>query len=96
MKKDDVRQAEEWVTRWYDKKGEVVKGILFGNPNRLSPPKERPSPWPKEVADFAVAKRLALVTTMQLFQAIVQSQTGATNPQQFLDAMFSTEGPFPA
>ena len=92
MKKEDARQAEEWVTRWYEKRGEVVKGVLFGNPYRLLPPKDRPAPWPKELTNFAETKRLALVTTSQLIDALVRAKKGEASPKAFFDALFSAEG----
>jgi hypothetical protein len=93
MKKDDVRQAEEWVGRWYEKKGEVVKGVLFGNPDRQLAPKDRPAPWPSQLVEFATAKGLALVTTTQLFDAIVRTEKGEITSRSFIDSLFSAAGP---
>ncbi len=95
MKKEDTRQAEEWVTRWHEKRGEVVKGVLFGNPYRLQPPKDRPAAWPKEMIDFAGAKGLALATTVQLFDAIIRVAKDQTSHEAFFDALFSADGPMP-
>jgi len=94
LKKDDIRQAEEWVSRWFETKGETIKGILFGNPYRTLHPRERPDPWTKEIVEFARAKRLALITTTQLYDGLVRVERKELSSNAIFEALLDCDGPF--
>ena len=88
----DARQADDWVSDILERMDKPMKGVLFGNPNRNERPDQRPDPWPDDVVRYAKTKGLALVTTTQLFDILILSERGETDPEEFFKALFETDG----
>ncbi len=93
IKRADVRQTEDWVSDIFERMGERMKGILIGNPYRNHRLQDRRPPWPKDVIGFAKGKRLALVTTAQLFAVLVKAVKEESAAMAFFRLLFETDGP---
>ncbi len=88
----DARQTDDWVQDLLERKGEAMKGVLLGNPYRNDPPDERLDAWPPDVVRYAEARGIALVTTRELYDALVSAEKGELDPLEFLRAIYEADG----
>lgn len=94
-KLDHVRQLRQWVE---DAECEEVwegKGILIANVFIESPPQQRRVSFSENSVPLAKRANLCLITTTQLFRALVDHQRGELDVMAFWDTIFNTSGVCP-
>ncbi len=93
MSRADARQADDWSRDLMDRMDQQVKGILAGNPFRNRPPDARDSPWPPNVVSYARNAKLGLVTTEQIFDALVKVEGEKMKSIDFFRSLLEASGP---
>jgi hypothetical protein len=77
IKQADVRQVVQWASEAKAVEGAEYKPLILGNPQCDTPPGERAAPLAPNALTYARNGGVALVTTMQLFEALRQKQLGS-------------------
>lgn len=65
-------QLDRVVDEDYDRTGSHAVGVLIGNHFRLKPVEDREEPFTKKTFDTAKRKNLKLLTTQQIFEAVIK------------------------
>jgi hypothetical protein len=92
LKIDDVRQAHQWVADRLAYEDEESKGILIANVLKDEDPSVRKGEFPDNCVKLAQSFGICLVSTTQIFQALVQSQSGDFDGAGFWDTIFTSDG----
>lgn len=92
LRLDDVRQAHQWVADSLTYESRQSKGILIANLNKDTDPKNRGEVFPKNCIELAQNFQISLVTTSQIFRALVMLQEGTFDQPKFWDTIFETNG----
>jgi hypothetical protein len=69
---DKIDQLNRVVDEDFKENGTFAQGLLIGNPYRLLPLDERKDPFTKKVKIFAEKKTFKLLTTVELFSAVMK------------------------
>jgi hypothetical protein len=94
LKLSDVNQLLQWRDE-ADGLGKSHKGILVCNLQCETHPGERKRVFPDNAKSRAQALGLCLITTGQIFAALVALQNGTFDSPAFWDAIFAAAGPVP-
>lgn len=89
---DDLRQLGSYREDYAIRRSEEIKGILFGNAWRLSPPEDRQIDFPERVVAYAVPRGIALVSTVELFRAYCAVKNGRVKAEEVLCRLFEGQG----
>ena len=92
-KLDDIRQLMDWLNRAEDK-GVRAKGIAVINGFRKQPPDQRNKVFENQVVTRAQQLEICLITTYDLYKAIVSQQRGQFDAEKFWAKVFATNGIF--
>jgi hypothetical protein len=92
IKQDDVRQVVQWASDAKLKDGVEYKPLIIGNPHCDQPPQTRGDVLGPNAADYARNGGVAVVTTIQLFEALRQRQAGTFDEEHFWGTVFETSG----
>jgi len=87
-----VRQAADWVTRAKAEKVWGGKGILIVNAYGDDDPDDRDPAFPNTVAEAAARLKIALMTTIDLYNAVVALQEGTFDQTRFWRIINEREG----
>lgn len=90
-KLDDIRQLMDWLNRAADK-GLSAKGIAVINGFRKQPPDQRDKVFENQVVTRAQQLEICLITTYDLYMAIVLQQRGEFDVEEFWAKVFATNG----
>jgi hypothetical protein len=88
----DVRELDNWVRDAMANDNYQSKGLLIANLQCDRDPKRRTNFIPSNCADAAKLFDIAILTTTQLFAAIVSDQKGELDRNAFWAIVFSTKG----
>ena len=92
---DKFRQLSTNLDEDFEKTGSYAKGILIGNGFRLTEPNARPCQFTERVITGATTKKFALLTTYELYRAIVyilEHHEDATFAANCRKKIFETNG----
>jgi hypothetical protein len=93
----DVRQVNEWVTdkSFVDDKTqpEDWKGLLIGNPYSNISPNNRSEVFTPNAIAYAERNRIALLTTIQLIDALRSHQEGTFDADTWWATVVASDGP---
>ena len=92
IKQDDVRQVVQWASDAKLKDGVEYKPLIIGNPHCDTPLEERREILAPNAAKYAANGGVAVITTVQLFEALRQKQAGTFAGARFWKTVFATSG----
>ncbi len=92
LRVQDVRQLEDWVQGAAESENWPSKGLLIANLMCNIDPDSRKDLVPSNCSDLLSRYHSCLITTSQLFQALVQQLSGTLDSKNFWDTIFSTDG----
>jgi hypothetical protein len=92
LRLSDVRELDQWVRDAVADEGWESKGILVVNLQCQQDPRDRREFIPTNCASAAARFDISIVTTTQLFQAMVADQQGDLDRKQFWDSVFAAKG----
>jgi len=92
IRQSDVRQAVQWASDAKLRDGRKYKPIIVGNPNFEARPQERNEPLAPNGLEYARNGDVALLTTIQIYEALRQHQLGEFEVGKFWDAVFAAKG----
>ena len=92
LRLSDVRELDNWVRDAVANESWHSKGILIANLQCDTEPKKRKDIVPSNCLEAARNFGICIVTTTQLFQALVEQQKGKLDSRRFWDAVFATNG----
>jgi hypothetical protein len=93
INQDDVRQVVQWASDARMRDGVAYKPIIVGNPHCEQEPAQRGDPMTAKAREYAINSDVALLTTVQVFEALNQSQRGEFDEEAFWSAVFTAQGP---
>jgi hypothetical protein len=93
LKLRDVRQLDQWVRDAIAEEEWESKGLLIVNAYHKTPLADRGNPFPDNCIKAAKRFEICLMTTSQLFRALVVDQRGELDRDQFWATIFDTNGP---
>ncbi len=88
---ENVRQLQGWALDAMSE-GWEGKTILVANAHRDVAPDARPGSTADNAARFAERTGAAIVTTVQIYEALRQQQIGDYDAAGFWDALFDADG----
>jgi len=91
-KYDDVRQLNQWVDDIIHKEGKQTKGILVMNAYCNMPPSDRKTAFEDNCVKFAEQRDFCLLTSTQLFNALLLFQEEKLDITQFWDCLYHAKG----
>ncbi len=92
LRLSDVRELDNWVRDAMANENWQGKGVLIANLQCEKEPSRRENFIPANCLETAKTFDIAILTTAQLFQALVLSQKGDLNGRAFWDHLFSAQG----
>lgn len=92
VKLSDIRQLQNWTSDAIADEGWEGKGILVVNAFADEPVENRGDPFPANSLKAAQRFDQSLLTSVQLFAALVSQQMGQFDPRPFWDAVFNAVG----
>lgn len=92
LKQDDVRQVVQWASDAKLRDGIQYKPLIVGNAYCETPPDERGEALAPNAATYARNGDVAVVTTVQLFEALRQKQLGVLDEDDFWSVIFESKG----
>jgi hypothetical protein len=92
IRQSDVRQVVQWAADAKLRDGRGYKPIIVGNPNCEVRPKERREPLAPNGLEYARNSSVALLTTVQVYEALRQHQRGELDEEGFWSAVFAAKG----
>ena len=92
LKLRDVRQLDHWVRDAIAREEWEGKGLLIVNAYHKTPLDQRGDPFPDNCVRTARSFGLCLITTSQLFRALVVHQREELDVNEFWDTLFNTNG----
>jgi hypothetical protein len=92
LRLSDVRELDQWVRDGLVDEGWNSKGILIANLQCDEDPRTRKEFIPPNCASAAERVNISILTTAQLFQALVLDQKGELDRKVFWDRVFSAKG----
>jgi hypothetical protein len=93
IKQEDVRQAVQWAADAKGRDGVDYKPLIVGNAHCETPPAERGDPLAPNALDYARNSGVAVLTTVQVYEALRERQEGTFDEPAFWRAVFSAKGP---
>jgi hypothetical protein len=93
IKQDDVRQVVQWAADAKGRDGVDYKPLIVGNAHCEIPPPERGDPLAPNALDYARNSGVAVLTTVQVYNALRERQEGTFDEAAFWTAVFSAQGP---
>lgn len=94
IKLQDVRQLHDWMENAFHNEGWEGKGIFVANAYLSQAPEQRQQPFPPNCIRAAERYRICLITSKELFNQVKVTQEGMSDPGQFWESVFDTDGPF--
>ena len=88
----DVRQVVQWAAEAKLRDGVTYKPIIVGNPHCETPPPQRSEPLAPNALEYARNGEVALLTTVQVYEALRRHQQGAFDEAGFWKAVFAGKG----
>lgn len=92
IKQDDVRQVVQWAADAKGRDGVDYKPLIVGNAHCETPPSERGEPLAPNAKSYAENSGVALLTTVQVFEALRRKQRGEFDEAAFWRAVFDAKG----
>jgi len=92
LRLSDVRELDNWVRDAIAKEDWRSKGLLIANLQCGKDPRQRKNLFPSNCTDTAVTFNISIMTTTQLFQALVADQKGELDRKVFWDQVFASKG----
>jgi hypothetical protein len=92
IKQDDVRQVVQWATDAQLRDGIAYKPIIVGNPHCDLPLDQRGATLAPNAATYAANGGVAVITTIQLFEALRRKQAGTFDAASFWNTVFASAG----
>ncbi len=93
LKFEDVRQLDFWVrSKLAEEDAVAPKGVLIANLFCSNPPGRRGVVFPDNCVRAAQRLEICLVTTTQLFNALLLHQQGILDVERFWNAVYNTNG----
>lgn len=93
IKLEDVRQCHDWVNdQVCNDPGAEFKGLLIGNHYCKTEPGQRARAFEPNTVETAKRFKLALLTSLQLFEVLARLQTGTLDNSEFWDVLHNTDG----
>jgi hypothetical protein len=92
IKQDDVRQVVQWASDARGRDGVAYKPIIVGNPHCEEEPAQRGDPLTAKALEYAINSDAALLTTVQIFEALSRRQRGQFDDEAFWAAVFAAKG----
>jgi hypothetical protein len=92
IKQADVRQVVQWASDVKLAAGVEHKPLLIGNPHCETAPTERGEPLGPNGRAYAENGGVAVLSTVQLFEALRRKQEGSFDPETFWSAVFAANG----
>jgi hypothetical protein len=91
LRLSDVRELHNWVSDALAEEELESKGILIVNLQCDEDPQRRKDFIPPNCAKAAARFDIAILTTTQLFQALVAHQESTLDRKKFWDALFAAQ-----
>jgi len=88
----DVRQVVQWAADAKRRDGVTYKPIIIGNPHCGTPPPQRGEPLAPNALEYARNADVALLTTVQIYEALRRHQEGHFDEAGFWSAVFAAKG----
>lgn len=88
----DVRQLNQWTADAIAEENWSGRGLLIANMHCSDPPDQRGDPFPPNCIQLAQRFDQCLLTTTQLFRALVAHQRGELDLEEFWETIFATRG----
>ena len=92
VKQDDVRQIVQWAADAKGRDGIDFKPIIIGNPHCAMSLAERGEPFATNAKTYALNSGVALVTTVQLYEAVRLQQLRQFDEDAFWKGIFAAVG----
>lgn len=92
VKQDDVRQVSQSAADAKLRDGREYKPLIVANAYAETHPDERGDPIAPNAKTFAVNGGVAILTTVQLYDALRRSQAGGFDVESFWRSVFNAEG----
>lgn len=92
LRLSDVRELDNWVRDAMANENWHSKGLLIANLQCEQDPEKRKNTFPENCVDAAKIFDIAILTTTQLFQALVLDQMGKLDKKAFWNEVFSAKG----
>jgi hypothetical protein len=92
IRQSDVRQVVQWAADAQLRDGVVYKPIIVGNPFCGTRPDERGDPLGPNARAYAENGGVVLISTLQLYEALRQTQQGTFDEEAFWQAIFDSTG----
>lgn len=92
IKQNDVRQVVQWASDAQLQDGISYKPLIVGNPYCATRLEERKEPLTGNAKSYAENGGVALLTTVQLYEALRKKQLGELDEDAFWDAVFDANG----
>lgn len=92
IKLDDVRQVVQWAADAKGRDGIDYKPLVVGNAHCETQPSERADPLAPNARDYARNSDVAVLTTVQVYEALRKHQEGNFDEAAFWKAVFSARG----
>lgn len=93
IKLADVRQIAQWASDAQLREGVERKPVIVGNPYRNTPVNQRQEVLASNARQSAINGGVAVLTTVQLFEAVVRSQNGELDVDEFWQIVLGSDGP---
>jgi len=93
---DDLRQLDDWITRYLSKKGLEPKGICIVNHDRFKKLESRTEPFSQDILTYlkSSSRDLAVMTTTQLFEIFCKIKTEKLDKEKIRKKIMNTKGIF--
>lgn len=93
IKLDDVRQITQWASDARLRDGAERKPLIVGNPFRNTPVEQRQEVLAPNAKQAAINGKIAVLTTAQLFEALVRAQEDELDTDEFWRTVLGSDGP---
>ncbi len=92
LRLEDVRQIHQWVSDIRDEEDLETKGLLIANLDITNPPGNRVNLFPDNCVRTARNRNIVLVSTTQIYYALIQQQEGNFSQDAFWDKIYNEVG----
>jgi len=89
---DGLKQLSGWMHDAVETYGIEYKGIFVGNFQTKTPPFERGNPFSDNWTKTAQIRKIAAVTTQNLYDALISFKQGTLRKDDFWRSLFATDG----
>jgi hypothetical protein len=91
-----VSQLNKDISEYFAQRQETIRGVFVGNPWRMRPPEQRETndtpTFPNNVVTFAVGQHMALLSTVELFNAYCAYLEGRLDTSGLFTWLMEGEG----